>query len=170
VTEVPAPRRRRGRRWPLTLAVALVAVAADQATKHWAQDALAEDRVRPLVGDVLTLQLVHNSGAAFSLGANSTWIFTVVSAVVVVAIAVVAPRITHLPTALALGLLSGGAVGNLIDRLIRPPSVGRGHVVDFINYNGWFVGNVADIWIVVSAVWLAVMYATSAPSKDPDAR
>ncbi len=167
MSEVSAPAQHSVRRWPLTLSVALLAVAVDQVTKHWAQGALAEDRVWPLIGDVLTLQLVHNSGAAFSLGANSTWVFTVVSAVIVVGIAVVTPRVAHLPTAVALGLLSGGAAGNLIDRLVRPPSVGRGHVVDFINYNGWFVGNFADIWIVISAVWLAVMYAVSAPAKDP---
>ncbi|MFC7580821.1 signal peptidase II [Schaalia naturae] len=159
MTEVPA--RRRG--WPVMLVVAVAAAAADQATKHWAVGALAEGETRPLVGDALTLQLVRNSGAAFSLGANATWIFTILSAAIVAGIAVCAPRIAHLPTAAALGLLGGGAVGNLIDRLIRPPAFGRGHVVDFINYNGWFVGNIADVWIVVAALWLAVMYATAGP-------
>lgn len=143
------------------LVVAVAAVALDQASKQWALGALTEGEPRPLVGDLLTLQLVHNSGAAFSVGAHATWVFTVISALIVGAIAVAAPRIVDLPTAWALGFLGGGAVGNLIDRLVRPPSFGQGHVVDFINYNGWFVGNVADIWIVVAALFLAVRYALS---------
>ncbi len=143
------------------LVVAVAAVALDQASKQWALGALTEGEPRPLVGDLLTLQLVHNSGAAFSVGAHATWVFTVISALIVGAIAVAAPRIADLPTAWALGFLGGGAVGNLIDRLVRPPSFGQGHVVDFINYNGWFVGNVADIWIVVAALFLAVRYALS---------
>ena len=58
--------------------------------------------------------------------------------------------------AVLLGLLAGGAAGNLWDRLTRPPAIGQGHVVDFINYNGWFIGNVADIWIVGAALVLIV--------------
>lgn len=147
-------------------AIALFAIVTDQLTKWMALDALTENRPLPLIGDFITLQLVRNSGAAFSLGANATWIFTALSTVIVIVICVLLPRVTHLPTAAAMGLLAGGAIGNLIDRVIQPPSIGQGHVIDFINYNEWFVGNVADIWIVVAAAWLAVMYAFSAPQDE----
>lgn len=166
----------RGSRRPLwlALAIAVVAVAADQATKAWAMATLEEGVPRPLVGDLITARLVHNSGAAFSLGAGATWVFTVLSALVVATIIWYLPRVTHLPTAAALGLLAGGALGNLVDRVVQPPSVGNGHVVDFINYHGLFVGNLADVWIVVAAVWLALAYATGrsggtdAPSSEAE--
>ncbi|WP_231550626.1 signal peptidase II [Actinomyces polynesiensis] len=156
-----APRRSRsvGLRVCVALGVVLAAVALDQVSKAWALATLETGRARPLIGDVLTLQLVHNSGAAFSLGAGATWVFTVLATCVVVAIIWVLPRTEHMPTLVALCLLAGGAIGNLIDRLVQPPSFGQGHVVDFINYGGLFVGNVADIWIVGAAVWLAVIYA-----------
>lgn len=155
----------------MTALVALVAVAADQASKHWVLTTFDDGQRIPVVGEFLTIQLVHNSGAAFSVGSDSTLLFTVLAASIAVGIGWLSTRVRDLPTAVALGLLGGGAVGNLIDRLVRPPSVGRGHVVDFINYNGWFVGNVADIWIVVAAAWLALMYARShgdASAEDPD--
>jgi signal peptidase II len=59
--------------------------------------------------------------------------------------------------AAALGLLLGGAVGNLVDRLAREPGFARGHVVDFIDYAGFFVGNVADIAVVTAAVLIALL-------------
>ncbi len=62
-----------------------------------------------------------------------------------------------MPWAVALGLLLGGAVGNLVDRFFRAPGPGRGHVVDFIAYFDWFVGNVADIAIVVAAGLIMVL-------------
>lgn len=141
------------------LLVALLAVVLDQVTKWWALAHLEPGVQVPLLGRHFSFQLVWNKGAAFSLGTGATWVFTVLAAVVVAAIVVVLPRVHRTSTALALGLLAGGALGNLFDRLVQPPSFGSGHVVDFLNYNGWFVGNVADVWIVVAAVWLAVSQA-----------
>ena len=69
--------------------------------------------------------------------------------------------------AIALGLLLGGALGNLVDRFFRPPGPGRGHVVDFIDYFGWFVGNVADIAIVVAAGIIMVLAFTGTSIAGP---
>jgi signal peptidase II len=80
-----------------------------------------------------------------------TWVFTLAALVVSIVILRVAPRLGSRGWSVALGLLLGGALGNLADRLLREPGVGRGHVVDFIAYGDLFVGNVADIAIVAAA-------------------
>lgn len=150
-------RRRRGVR-TLTVA-ALVTFVADQVTKVWALGALDDGRVVPLVGDLLSLRLLRNSGAAFSLGGSMTWLMTLVALVVTVGIVVLARRVGSTAWGVTLGLVLGGSVGNLVDRFLREPGPGRGHVIDFIDYLGWFVGNVADIGIVggaVGAVWLSL--------------
>ncbi|ROS77222.1 signal peptidase II [Cellulomonas sp. PhB143] len=141
-----------------TVALAVVVVVVDQLTKAWAESALTGEPRVALVGDLLGLYLVYNPGAALSFGTGMTWILTVVVLVVVVVLVRMLRRIGSTTWAVALGLLLGGAVGNLIDRLTNDPGVGRGEVVDFIDY-GVFVGNVADIAIVVAAVlvvWLAL--------------
>ena len=132
-------------------AVAVAVFIGDQATKVVALKRLLPGENRPLLGKLLSLELVHNSGAAFSLGAGYTWVLTAITAAVVVAIVWAALRVKTKLWAVALGVLLGGGLGNLYDRLFRPPSFGQGHVVDFISYGGQFVGNVADIAIVVGA-------------------
>jgi signal peptidase II len=102
-----------------------------------------------LLGELLQLRLVYNPGAAFSLGADYTWVLTVVAAGAVLAVAYVARRVGSVGWAAALGLLLGGAATHLLDRLFRDPGFARGHVVDFIDYAGFFVGNVADIALTV---------------------
>ncbi len=147
----------RRRRIVLLLWLAVGIAVVDQVTKYLAEARLTPGVITPLVGDLLGLQLIYNPGAAFSLATGMTWIFTVITLAVVVFVLRVARRLYSGPWAVALGLLFGGALGNLYDRLLRAPGVGRGHVVDFINYNGWFVGNVADIAIVAAAVLIAVL-------------
>ncbi|MDO4258742.1 MAG: signal peptidase II [Actinomycetaceae bacterium] len=149
----------------------------DQLSKEWALVALADGQKRPVIGNLLSLDLIHNSGAAFSLGSSMTWIFTVLSVVILGALAYWIWRGCSLWMTIAIGLLGGGAIGNLIDRLIREPGFGVGHVVDFINYNDLFIGNVADIWIVGAAAWIAILVArtpsaaseSTAAEKDADA-
>lgn len=136
-------------RWFLALALAVV--VADQATKVWALAALTEGERTPLLGDLLGLSLVFNSGAALSIGTGMTWVLTLAAVVVTVVVLRVASRLGSRTWAVALGLLLGGAVGNLVDRLFRQPGFAHGEVVDFIAYADWFVGNVADIAIVVAA-------------------
>ncbi|WNM26215.1 signal peptidase II [Demequina capsici] len=135
---------------------AILTVAVDQATKQWALSALEPGARHPLVGELLSLQLVFNSGAAFSFGNSSTWILTVVALGLTAGILWYGRRASAPWAAVLLGLGLGGAVGNLIDRLFREPSFGQGHVVDFINYGDFFIGNVADIAIVGAAVWAVV--------------
>jgi signal peptidase II len=147
--------RRRLGGWSLALA-ALVLVA-DQLTKWWALAALSEGERIELVGDLLGLTLVFNDGAALSIGSGYTGILTVVVVAVVVVILRAVRRLGSVAWTVALGLLLGGAVGNLIDRLFREPSFAQGHVVDMIAYADFFVGNVADIAIVVAAGLIVVL-------------
>ncbi len=135
----------------LLVVLALVVVAVDQATKAWALSALAEGERTPVLGDLLGLTLVFNPGAALSIATGMTWILTLAALAVTVVVLRVASRLGSRTWAVALGLLLGGAVGNLIDRLVREPGVGRGEVIDFIAYADWFVGNVADVAIVAAA-------------------
>ncbi len=130
----------------------------DQATKYLAQQnlRLGAEPTR-LIGDLLSLRLLYNSGAALSIATGMTWVLTIIVVVVVAVIGRTIRRIGSLGWAIALGLLLGGAVGNLVDRLARAPGFARGHVVDFIDYNGFFVGNVADIAIVAAAIMIAVL-------------
>ena len=152
----PSPARRR-RLFALLAVVAVLAYASDQVTKAIALDVLADGEPRPFLGDVLRFKLIGNPGAALSLGANNTWVMTGIALAVLVAIIMVARNLGSWVWALALGLLLGSAVGNLTDRFVRPPGGGQGHVVDFIDYNNWFIGNVADIWIVGAAALIVVL-------------
>lgn len=153
--------------WWLVFVVAAVAVLLDQLTKWWALANLTEGVPRPFLGNFITLQLVYNPGAAFSMGEGSTWIFTVLSALVIGILIWYSSRVYFPILAVIVGLLMGGAFGNLIDRLFQPPGFARGHVVDFLNYNSWFVGNVADIWIVVAAAALALWLLVQSERSNP---
>ncbi len=146
-------RRQAPRRGLLALLglAALVVYAADQITKVVAVDRLVPGRSTELVGDLLRLQLIRNAGAALSVATGMTWVLTVIALAVVVVVIRTARRIRSRSWAVALGLLLGGALGNLTDRMLRSPGVGRGHVVDFIAYGDLFIGNVADIAIVAAA-------------------
>jgi signal peptidase II len=145
------------RRLPLVLAVAAAIVAVDQATKLWAQAALTGREPIRALGDFIQFRLLYNPGAAFSIGEGSTWILTILAGVTVVAILRFAARVRSPGWAAALGLLLGGASTHLLDRLFRSPGLGVGHVVDFIDYNGWFVGNVADIALTFGTILLIVL-------------
>ncbi|WP_019137422.1 signal peptidase II [Cellulomonas massiliensis] len=147
---------RRRRALTLLVSLAVVVVVLDQLTKAWALRTLSESERVSVLGDLLGLQLVFNPGAALSIATGMTWVLTLVATGVVVVVARAARRIGSTLWAVALGLLLGGAIGNLVDRFARDPGFARGHVVDFIAYADWFVGNVADIAIVVAAVLLVL--------------
>lgn len=136
--------------------IAAITVGVDQATKFWAEAQLASGERTALLGDLLGLRLVYNSGAAFSFGAGSTWVLTILATVVAVVIIRIAPKITSAPWMWALSLLLGGAIGNLVDRFFKAPGFPQGHVVDFIDY-GIFIGNVADIAIVLAAALMVFL-------------
>lgn len=158
------------RRLPVVLAVAVFVVLLDQGTKFWAESALTGQAAVPVFGEFLRLRLLYNSGAAFSIGAGSTWIFTIITAVAVVVLVKFALQPSSRLQTVALSLLLGGAVTHLGDRLFREPGFARGHVVDFIDYNGWFVGNVADIALFFGAVLLLVtaLFTSSSNSTKGD--
>jgi len=153
----PPPAARRRRLFALLVVVAVLAYASDQISKLIALDVLADGQPRPFVGDVIRFKLIGNPGAALSLGAGNTWVMTIIAVVVLVAIVYVSKDLGSRAWALALGLLLGSALGNLTDRFVRPPGGGEGHVVDFLDYNGWFIGNVADIWIVGAALLIILL-------------
>jgi signal peptidase II len=155
----PSPSRRR-RLFLLLAGIAVVTYLLDQLSKWWAVTALTDEPPRDLIGSLLRLDLIRNPGAAFSIGTGNTWVLTIIAVVVLVVVIRVSRRLGSSGWAWALGLLLGGALGNLTDRLVREPGLGRGHVVDFLNYNGWFIGNVADIAIVAAAILIGLLALT----------
>ena len=137
----------------LFVLIAVVAYALDQVTKVLAVERLSgRDPVELLPNGLLSLTFLRNPGAALGLGASMTVVLSLVAVIVCVFVARAASRLRDVGWTVALALLLGGAVGNLTDRIVREPGVLRGHVVDFIDYNGFFVGNVADIALTVAAV------------------
>ncbi|MDF2143728.1 signal peptidase II [Knoellia sp. p5-6-4] len=136
---------------------AAVVLLLDQLSKLWALRSLTPGDPVDLVGSLIRLNLIRNPGAAFSIGTGATWVLTLIACGVLVFILVTARRLGSTAWAWALGLLLGGSLGNLADRVFREPGPGRGHVVDFIDYFGWFIGNVADIAIVGAAGVIAVL-------------
>jgi signal peptidase II len=143
--------------------LAAVVLAADQLAKVAAIASLPPQEPVPVIGEFLVFYLVRNPGAAFSLGESVTWIFTIALAVVAVVIGwLAATRVRSRLWAVVLGLLLGGVLGNLGDRLFRPPGFGIGHVVDFIS-TPWMmpaIYNVADMFIVTMMIAVALLVVT----------
>lgn len=142
--------------------IALCVLAADQFTKYLALRDLTQNVPVTVIDGWLQFRLIRNPGAAFSLATGSTWIFTIIAAGVSVVIVRVARQLGSRWWGVALGLLLGGAVGNLVDRLTRPPGFARGHVIDFIEYlrfpfMDFPVFNVADSCIVVAACLIGLL-------------
>ncbi|HEX8759357.1 MAG TPA: signal peptidase II [Pseudonocardiaceae bacterium] len=118
-----------------------------------------------LLGGGLYLSVYRNSGAAFSMATGFTWLLSLIALGVVVVIVRLAPRLRSTGWALGLGLVLGGALGNLVDRLLRAPGPLRGHVVDFLSLlapdgSVWPVFNLADSAIVCGGVMLVLLAAT----------
>ncbi|GGT54004.1 hypothetical protein GCM10010177_07790 [Actinomadura citrea] len=149
----------------MLVAVALAALAADIVSKIIVVSTLQDRAPVRLLGGLLTLRETRNSGAAFSIGTGYTIVFTLIACGVVVAILRTARNLRSAPWAVCLGLLLGGAVGNLIDRLLRAPAPLKGHVVDWIQLPHWPVFNLADSAIVCGGV-LAVLLAARGLQVD----
>ena len=148
----------------ITAILAALVLAADQFTKHLALENLPYQEPVPVFGDVLQFYLTRNPGAAFSLGEGVTWIFTIVLAAAAVTIVVLTLRVVRSRLwAVVLGLLLGGILGNLTDRLLREPGFLIGHVIDFINTPWLWLGmppaiyNVADMFIVTMMITVAIL-------------
>ena len=147
----PSQRPRRAVLLSLFAGFAVFAYVLDQLTKLWVTSTMVEGERIPVLPPLLHWYFIRNSGAAFSIGENITWVFSLIMAGVAVAILFQVRRLGSAWWALALGLLLGGALGNLTDRLFREPSFGMGHVVDFIQLPNFAIFNIADS-AVVSAV------------------
>jgi signal peptidase II len=141
------------------LGVSLTVLAADIVSKYLAVRELGDRNPVELLGGLLTLRLVRNAGAAFGVAQGLTILFTVVAVGVVVVILRLSRRLRSTAWAVALGLVLGGAVGNLVDRMFRAPGPGRGHVVDFLELPHWPVFNLADSAIVTAAVLMVLLSA-----------
>lgn len=148
----------RPRRVGLLFAVAAAVLVTDVITKVIVVATLKPLHPVRVVGALLQLDLVRNSGAAFSFGTSMTIVFTLIAVGVIVFIVRTSRRLHSVPWAVTLGLLLGGAAGNLTDRLLRSPGALRGDVVDWIQLPHWPVFNVADSCIVCGG-FLAVVLA-----------
>jgi signal peptidase II len=150
---------RASRRRCLVLAAVVtgLVLAADVVTKLVAMAQLSDRPPVPLLGGLLTLRLVRNSGAAFGLARGYTIILSLLAVGVVVVVLRLSKSLRSIPWAVAFGLLLGGALGNLSDRVFREPGFLRGHVVDFIALPYWPVFNLADTAVCVAAGLIMVM-------------
>ena len=153
------------RRLPHVALVALVVLVLDQVTKAWAVATL-DDRDIDLIGS-LRFHLERNSGGAFSLNQGRGGIVAVGALAVVLVVLWIGRTVQTKPGALAVGLVIGGAVGNLVDRAVREGSgfLG-GRVIDFIDLQWWPVFNVADMAVSIGGI-LLVLVSTREPAREP---
>lgn len=135
----------------LAFALAVAWFVIDQWSKIWAESELAGQGRIPILGGWFGLILVHNPGAAFGIGTGYVWILTLIAGVAVVALTILAFRVHSVWWAVVIGSMLGGATSHFGDRLLRGDTIASGHIVDFIDYGGFFVGNVADIALVGAA-------------------
>ncbi|MER8230496.1 signal peptidase II [Streptomyces sp. NPDC094049] len=158
--------RPRGRRKIFALfVVALLAYLLDLGTKMLVVEKLEGREPIEVIGDLLRFDAIRNPGAAFGMGEAFTIIFTCIAAAVIVVIIRLARKLYSLPWAIALGLLLGGALGNLTDRIFRSPGVFKGAVVDFIAPAHFAVFNLADSAIVCGGILIVIL---SFRGLDPD--
>jgi signal peptidase II len=154
--DADAAPRQAARRSPAgPLAVAAAVVLVDQLTKLWAVAALSDGPNR-VIGSLLQFRLTRNPGGAFSLLTNLTPVLALLAAVMVVYIVRTTRRTDDIVMAYSLALVLGGALGNLVDRLVRSPGFLRGEVVDFIKVPHWPTFNVADSAITVGVILIAI--------------
>ncbi|MGW0036041.1 signal peptidase II [Gordonia sp. NPDC003376] len=159
MSETPQPAGVPKRR-PVLLVLAAIAgtvVVLDILTKTWAVKTIVPGDPVHIIGDAVTLRMVRNSGAAFSMAEGYTWVLTLIALAVIAVIIRFSGRLRSAWWMLGLGLVLGGALGNLVDRIFRAPGVLRGHVVDFISVGWWPVFNVADSAVVCGAILLVVL-------------
>ncbi len=139
------------------LIIAAVLLGLDLLTKTIVVAELTPGDPVPIIGDFARLSLVRNPGAAFSMATGMTWLLTLVAAAVVIGVIRIGRTLRSLWWAIGLGMVLGGALGNLVDRLFRAPGPLQGHVVDFIAVGWWPVFNLADSSIVCGAILLVVL-------------
>lgn len=156
-TETPAEQARPPQRLRTLLIIAAVLLAMDLLTKCIVVANLKPGEPVSIIGDFARFSLVRNPGAAFSMATGMTWLLTLVATAVVIGVVRIGRTLRSLWWAIGLGMVLGGALGNLVDRLFRAPGPLQGHVVDFIAIGWWPVFNVADSSIVCGAILLVVL-------------
>ena len=149
--------RRRGTAAFAMLALAAAALVADQLTKLWVVRTMTEGQVTDVLPPLLRWHFIRNPGAAFSIGTDFTWVFTIIMVLVSGFLVYLMFRVRSLAWAAALGLVLGGALGNLTDRLFRAPSFGQGHVVDFIAFPNFAIFNIADSCVVCGVILVCLL-------------
>ena len=158
--------RARTRRGLAVYGTAALVLALDQLTKHLVVANLAGRPPVDLVGSFVQLRYTTNSGGAFSLFTGAPLFFGIMAMVIVGGIVYASRRAQPLPMLLALGLILGGALGNLADRLFRGEGLLRGEVVDFVKVGIWPVFNLADSCIVVGGLLLAILLGRAERDQD----
>ena len=138
-------------------------ILLDQFTKWLVVTYLKPVGTVNVIGSFVRFTYVENTGAAFSMGTGYTWIFAIIAAIVAVVILRSARKLTSVWWAVALGGLLGGALGNLLDRLVREPGFGRGYVVDFISFPYFAIFNVADIAVTCSVLLMVLLSLKGVP-------
>jgi signal peptidase II len=149
---------------------ALLGIGLDQATKALVVATVAGKPPFRLIGQVLTVNVSRNSGAAFSFAPAATVLFTCLAVAIAVLIVTKAPRLRSPGWAAALGLLLAGAAGNLSDRLMRAPGIGRGAVVDFIDLRYFASFNIADSCLTCGVVLAVLLSLRGIPMTDQSPR
>jgi signal peptidase II len=143
-------------------AVAWTIWLLDFLTKAWALSSLSS-QPQEILGTFLQFTLIKNSGAAFSFATGFTILFTAIAVAVVIGVSYFAPRITSPGWLIALGLLLGGVLGNLSDRIFRSPGFLSGHVIDWIQIPHWPVFNIADSAITIAAALAFILSLRNVP-------
>jgi signal peptidase II len=151
------------RRWRTLFGVAWTVWIFDLATKIWAVENLSYRSNIKVIGEFFQLTYVRNPGAAFSFASGATVFLSLFSLSVMVVILYYSPQITSRGWAVVLGLVLGGILGNMVDRIFREPGVLRGHVIDWLQLPNWPVFNIADMAIVSSALISMVLTARNIP-------
>ncbi|MFC9877693.1 signal peptidase II [Nocardia salmonicida] len=154
-TETAKPAGRR--RLTTLLIIAVVLFGLDLLTKCLAVAFIDPGESVPIIGDFARFTLVRNPGAAFSMATGMTWLLTLIAAAVVIGVIRIGRTLRSLWWAIGLGMVLGGALGNLVDRIFRYPGPLQGHVVDFVAVGWWPVFNVADSAIVCGAILLVAL-------------
>lgn len=152
----------------ITFALAAVWILIDQYSKYLAVTYLEPGVSIPLLGTFFQLNLVYNPGAAFGLGTGYIWVLTVIAGIASIALGYIASRVSRISWALVLGSMLGGAVSHFFDRLLRGETFASGKIIDFLDYNGFFVGNIADIALVGAAVGAVLLSLKGSPFSEPE--
>ena len=139
----------------MSLLIAAIIVLLDQVSKAWALRDLADGRITHVIW-TMQFNLTFNRGMAFSRGTGIGPIIGVIGLVVVVLLLLSLRRADNALTRVATGLIVGGAVGNILDRLFRGSGWMRGAVIDFIDFQWWPVFNIADMAIMIGAATMVV--------------